>query len=68
MAGRAAYAEKTIGMEGIAEKKTAKAKIISIDERMGIMTIECPNDIQQHEVPIGTKEFICPVDGTLLLL
>ena len=46
----------------------AKARVISIDERMGIMTIECPVDIQQFEVPIGTKEFKCPVDGTLLIL
>ena len=49
-------------------KKLRKAKIISVDERMGIMTIECPGDIQQHDVPIGTKEFICPVDGTLLII
>ena len=46
----------------------AKAKIISVDERMGIMTIECPNDIQQFQVPLGTKEFKCPVDGTLLII
>ena len=50
------------------EVNVAQAKIISIDENMGLMTIECPNDIQQHEVPIGTKEFLCPVDGTLLLI
>ena len=49
-------------------KKVMQAKLISIDERMGTMTIECPNDIQQHDVPIGTKEFRCPVDGTLLLI
>ena len=47
---------------------TAKAKIISVDERMGLITIECPKDIQQFQVPIGTKEFLCPVDGTLLLI
>jgi len=49
-------------------RKAVKAKIISIDEAMGLMTIECPGDIQQHEVPIGTKEFMCPIDGTLLLI
>ena len=54
-------------MEG-GKEGAAKAKIISVDERMGIMTIECPKDIQQFSVPIGTKEFICPVDGTLLLI
>lgn len=50
------------------EVSVMTAKIISIDDNLGIMIIECPNDIQQHEVPIGTKEFICPVDGTLLLI
>ena len=50
------------------EVNAMQAKLISADERMGIMTIECPVDIQQFEVPIGTKEFKCPVDGTLLIL
>ena len=50
------------------EVNVAQAKIISTDVRMGLMTIECPNDIQQHDVPIGTKEFKCPVDGTLLII
>ena len=50
------------------EVSVMTAKLISIDEALGTMTIECPNDIQQHEVPIGTKEFICPVDGSLLII
>ena len=45
-----------------------QAKIISVDEKAGIMTIECPVDIQHFEVPIGTKEFLCPIDNTLLLI
>ena len=57
----------TTASEG-GKEGAAKAKIISVDERMGIMTIECPFDIQQFEVPIGTKEFLCPVDGTLLIV
>ena len=56
-----------LSMEG-GKEGAAKAKIIYVNERMGTIIIECPNDIQQHEVPIGTKEFICPVDGTLLIL
>ena len=50
------------------EVNVMQAKIISVNEAMGIMTIECPNDIQQHDVPIGTKEFKCPVDGALLII
>ena len=49
-------------------KKMLRAKIIFVNEAEGIMIIECPIDIQQHAVPIGTKEFICPVDGTLLIV
>ena len=50
------------------EVNARNAKIISVDEAMGLITIECPNDIQQHDVAIGTKEFICTVDGTLLVI
>ena len=61
-------AARTSSMEGGAGEAKVKAKIISVNEAMGLMTIECPNDIQQHDVPIGTKEFKCPVDGALLII
>lgn len=50
------------------EVNVMQAKVISTDETLGTMIIECPFDIQQHDVPIGTKEFLCPVDGTLLII
>ena len=49
-------------------ERAAKVVIVSDSVKPGYIFIQCPNDIQQFEVPKGTKEFICPVDKTHLFL
>ena len=45
-----------------------KAEIIRSDIMFGNIRIRCPNDFTEHEISADLKEFLCPVDGTLLLL
>ena len=45
-----------------------KVKIIRSETMFGNIRIRCPIDLTEHEVPVGTKEFVCPVGGEKLTI
>ena len=45
-----------------------KAKLIRSEVMFGNIRIRCPGDLTEHEVPVGTKVFICPVGGERLTI
>ena len=45
-----------------------KALIVRSEVMFGNIRIKCPNDFTDHEVPADLKEFLCPVDGVVLVI
>lgn len=45
-----------------------RAIIVRAEIMFGNIRIRCPNDFTEHEVSADSKEFLCPIDGTVLIL
>ena len=60
----------SMGFEGGAQETPGErnAKILRSEVMFGNIRIRCPADFTEHEIPAGTKEFTCPVDGTKLII
>jgi hypothetical protein len=56
----ATHAELAVGKQ--------QAIIVRAEEMFGNIRIRCPVDLTEHEVLVGTKEFICPIGQEVLLI
>ena len=65
MAHKETASEHVLDEQG---RKVMKAIIVREDVMFGNIRIKCPISQTEHEVPAGTKEYICPIDLTVLLL
>ena len=60
--GEGGKEETTLQAEG------ATAEIVRSEAMFGNIRIRCPIDLTEHEVPVGTKEFVCPVGQEKLII